>query len=64
MLVLLSSWKIIDRVNSSIYVSCTQGAGTRNPPEEPRSVREGTFIPGGGLEIPFSYHLFGPREKN
>ena len=29
----------------------------------PRSAADGTFVPGGGLEIPCIYHLFGPREK-
>ena len=29
----------------------------------PRSVAEGTFVPGGGLEIPCVYHLFGQRDK-
>ena len=29
----------------------------------PRSAAEGTFVQGGGLEIPCIYHLFGQREK-
>ena len=29
----------------------------------PRSAAGGTFVPGGGLEIPCIYHLFGPRDK-
>lgn len=29
----------------------------------PHSAAEGTFVPGGGLEIPCVYHLFGPRDK-
>ena len=30
---------------------------------EPRSAEEGTFVQGGGLEIPCTYRLFGLREK-
>lgn len=30
---------------------------------QPRSAREGTFVPGRGLEIPCSYLLFRPRDK-
>ena len=29
----------------------------------PRSAVEGTFVPGGGLEISCTYHLLGTREK-
>lgn len=31
---------------------------------ELRSAAVGTFVPGRVLEIPCSYNLFGPREKN
>ena len=30
---------------------------------EPRSAAGGTFMPGGGIEIPCSYRLFGLKEK-
>lgn len=30
---------------------------------DPRSAAGGTFVPGGGLEIPCSYRIFGHKEK-
>ena len=46
----LSLWKTIDTVKGC-FVSCyVQG--------EPHSATEGTFVPGGSLEI---LYLFGPR---